>query len=122
MQVPLSCKPWPQEPARDLLPGQLRCLEEIRNAGYLPFTASGSMIGAVSETSCVYIIYRGKSIYWEVDFVRYNESVKSLFTCDLIAATNSILLWLEGNDLSIALESLKSFIVDRPGLKPNNNH
>ena len=119
MNVPLNCNPWPEVPSTNVVLGQEVCLKAFLNAGFFPFTGSGAMVGAVSPFGCVTIIYRGRSVYWELELKRDGKSVQILFTCDLVATSTASILWLGGSDLGDALKAVRSFIVERPGMKPN---
>jgi hypothetical protein len=121
MQAPLNCKAWPLEPFLDPLPGQEACLQSFHDAGYLPFTGSGSLIGAATSDRCVCIVHRGRLIYWEFDLVLNGEIVKSVFTCNLQATKDTAVLWLSGEELVLALDPVGQYIVERPGMKPHIN-
>ena len=119
MRVPLNCNPWPQVPNPRLSREQEECLRALLEAGHYPFVGPAELIGAVSSFGSVTIVYRGKSVYWELDLLREGKRIRSFFTCNLAATTQTCILWLNGCEAEQAMEQVQPYIVERPGRKPN---
>ena len=91
-------------------------LESAAREGFQSFECEG-LLGASAENGRDGDIVRrgGRGRYWEIDLSENQKVVTSLFVDGFETATNAVLRWLRGDEISHIYDEIKHAVLKKPG-------
>ncbi len=103
-----GCERWHVGDPTKNPPNDRLFLEAILNAGSLPYTHYGGLLGGCSGPRAVVVVHRGRGEKWEVIFQENDSDLVTTTMTDLTRMTNTMLAWLRGGSLAADEDSIRA--------------